>query len=308
MLLDKLVRQMDQRPEFQSTMPPSVRALRWFCLRPHFRGKSRLESVAESLASFPPAKVEAEFPSGFRMVIDCANSYERSVYLRNGEPDTYLYITRYLKPGMVFIDCGANLGFYSLLASRVVGPKGKVVAFEPTPGIYGRLIGHLELNRCTNARAVQMALGERSGRASICMVNSSNHGMNKVLTDPGEARLAECELGSLDEFITAPAGAQSHLVKIDVEGSEFAVLRGMDRILRTDPCPTLIVELGRQTMAPFGYEPEHLVEHLMSVRPFQLLWPYRGEVRPLNIGQRLPHYEAFGPNHSSNYVFQPERS
>jgi hypothetical protein len=145
----------------------AARLFRWFSLRPHFRGKSRLEALLEPLVRWPASGTPVEFPDGFRMELRAESAYERSFYFRNAEPETYAFIRDFLRPKMVFTDCGANLGVYTLLASVRVGSGGHVAAFEPVPATFARLTHHLRLSGCANVSAHPIALGARTGVARV---------------------------------------------------------------------------------------------------------------------------------------------
>src|SRR5712691_5679585 len=77
------------------------------------------------------------------------------------------FVERFLQPGMTILDIGAHHGFYTLLASRKVGPGGSVVAFEPSPREREKLMWHLRLNRCRNVQVQSCALGSKQGEAEL---------------------------------------------------------------------------------------------------------------------------------------------
>lgn len=72
-----------------------------------------------------------------------------------------------LKPGDVFVDVGANIGYFSLLASKLVGPGGRVVAIEASPEVFDLLRRNLELNKAHNVRAVNVAISDREGSLQL---------------------------------------------------------------------------------------------------------------------------------------------
>lgn len=270
---------------------------RRLALAPYFRGKSRLERLVIPRLPLPRP---IALPDGFTMSLDPASAYERDLYFRACEPDTYSFIRSALRPGMTVIDCGANLGFYTLLASVTVGPLGRVFSFEPTPQIFARLLGHIDANQLTNVSAMPLALSDVNGEAHLWEMRSVNHGMNTLIDgyDDG-VDLGVRPVARLDD--TLP-GIHADLVKVDVEGSELNLLRGAVRTIAT---ATLIVELSRPTMRPFGYEPEDVLTFLRSLRDYNMYWPHRGKLEPVLPNRRLPHYAVLGEDHGSNYVYQP---
>jgi len=129
-----------------------------------------------------------------------------------------------VEPTMTVFDIGANVGFYTLIASRLVGPRGRVVAFEPLPRNVDYLRRHVSMNAASNVTVIEAAVAERGGT-----------GMLKEGSGPAEGALSSCgdvmvRLVALDLLTDLPA---PDVMKIDVEGAEFEVLRGAAATLRT---------------------------------------------------------------------------
>lgn len=125
-----------------------------------------------------------------------------------------------LRSGDAFFDIGANVGFYTLLASRGVGATGSVVAFEPVPKNLSFLRRHVELNRLRNVRVFDCALSDCDGQGAFDCGDSSSTGR---LSGGGALTVRTARLDTIMEqgSLTPP-----HCMKIDVEGAEAAVLRG----------------------------------------------------------------------------------
>ncbi len=160
------------------------------------------------------------------------------------------FVWRNVKPGQVTVDVGANHGYYTLLLADLVGPQGKVHAFEPNP----RLAELLGLNIAVNgfwhvAEARVEALGDRDGETARFVVPLRDP-KNAHLVRPGQrlpedldaARLAvhEVPLASLDEAVPGRAD----FLKIDVEGAEEAVWRGMQRLIARSPGIGIVMEFN----------------------------------------------------------------
>ncbi|MGB7600544.1 MAG: FkbM family methyltransferase [Candidatus Sulfotelmatobacter sp.] len=129
-------------------------------------------------------------------------------------------ISSMVKPGTVFYDVGANVGFYSLLASELEGPQGKVFAFEPLPRNVAYLRRHLELNRVSNVEILELALGEQTGMASFTPEPSGFMGR---LSDAGCLPVA---VARLDDLLEQGRLVPPHSIKMDIEGAELLALRG----------------------------------------------------------------------------------
>jgi len=290
-----------------AAMTPGLiaRSFRRLCLLPHVRGKSRLEALIEPRVPVPAGRQPIDFPSGMRLELDLESTYERGFYFRNCEADTCATIEALLRPGMRFVDCGANIGFYSIVAASRVGAAGEVSAFEPTPSSFARVERNIALNRLGNAKAFPFALGAADGSAEVYQFDPRFHGLNTLAKSNGATAIASCRVRALDSLLDEGLVPPPHVMKIDVEGSEWNVLRGAERLLRSPEAPILILELSRLTFARFGYTPEELLAWLRSRRDFRLEWPFFGRRAEVAPGARLPHYEAVDADFAANYVLYP---
>lgn len=135
-----------------------------------------------------------------------------------------------LDPGEGFVDLGANLGYYTLLAAARVGPHGRVFAFEPDPDNYALLERNLAANRATQARAERCAVGAAAGEARLYL-SEDNLGDHR-LYDSGDGRRAVSTPvialnGYFGDRVRFPRGAGAlHLIKADTQGCEALILRG----------------------------------------------------------------------------------
>ena len=164
------------------------------------------------------------------------------------EPDLSLALVRLLEPGMTFYDVGAHIGYFSRLASRLVGPAGQVHSFEPTNATYHVL--HANLSGVPGSHANEAAVHRRNGTLSFTQYDSRFSAFNTA----SEARLEEEELAqalprtvsvrstSLDDYVSE-SGAPPHFVKIDAEGAEREILLGARETLEHHR-PMLAMEVG----------------------------------------------------------------
>jgi FkbM family methyltransferase len=143
----------------------------------------------------------------------------RSCWLGLYELDKQRLFNTLIKPGDVVFDVGANVGYYTLLSSVLVGPEGKVFAFEPLPRNLALLRRHVEMNNLTNVTVFAGAVSDRNGTAHFDAgaIPEMAH-----LSDRGEIEVRTFTLDSLlAEGVPTPA-----VMKIDVEGAEIDVLNG----------------------------------------------------------------------------------
>ena len=127
----------------------------------------------------------------------------------------------------VFFDVGAHAGYYSLLASQLVGAAGRVVAFEPDARNIDRLTQHLRLNDAANVSVVEAAVADVAGAARFAPEAS---GFGGALSPTGSAMVTTVTIDALVDIGALPAPAY---LKVDVEGAEFRVICGARKVLRT---------------------------------------------------------------------------
>lgn len=140
-----------------------------------------------------------------------------------------------LAPGRSFVDGGANIGFYSLLAARLVGPSGQVVAFEMMPDTAAILRQHVERNGDLPIRIVERALSEKSGERVMASVEPGLHGQASIVSKGrGPRQSVSVETVTLDEALAAVERVD--LLKLDLEGAECGALCGAQAVLVRTGC------------------------------------------------------------------------
>jgi FkbM family methyltransferase len=159
------------------------------------------------------------------------------------EPAMTAFLTSRLSDGRVFVDVGANIGWFDLVAAPLVSPTGSVVAIEASPGIHATLEEQVRRNALDNVRTVNEAVGSADGWVQIVDGPSWNSGQTGVLNDVQRAGSVVCR--ALDKILTPEESDRCRIVKIDVEGAEFEVVRGMGRLLDQLPEDAeIVVEVG----------------------------------------------------------------
>ena len=141
------------------------------------------------------------------------------------EPDISQWISATLRPGDGFIDIGANIGYYSLLAARKVGTSGVVVAIEASPPIYSTLAWHVRFNRRSNVRTVQAAAMAQRSIVRLFAGNPDNIGKTSTIPRNGES--VDVQGLPLSEILDENEIRRARIIKIDVEGAELHVLQGL---------------------------------------------------------------------------------
>lgn len=154
-----------------------------------------------------------------------AGSHTHGCWLGSYELDKQMLFAKHCKPGMVVLDIGANVGFYSLLAAHLVGSTGKVEAFEPVPRNLRYLREHVRINTLENTRVHAVAVGEAPGE--ITFDDTTGSATGKI---SARGRL-KVPLVSVDALLGQGTIKTPDLMKIDVEGAEAMVLRGAARTI-----------------------------------------------------------------------------
>jgi FkbM family methyltransferase len=148
-------------------------------------------------------------------------------YESDYEKENYDLVKKHVKPGIDIIDVGAHLGVFSVICSKLVEGKGKIVCLEPTPGTYSVLRQTLKMNHCLNVQALQAAVSENNGKAIFYVGSIAGCNSNSLLKNSSDKEQAtyEVEVYTIDH-ITSVNALKPSLIKIDVEGSELDALRG----------------------------------------------------------------------------------
>lgn len=172
------------------------------------------------------------------------------------EPNTLCVIRELLTQGSTFIDVGANMGVISLVASKWVGPSGRVYSLEPSTREYENLRHNVESNPALSVKPFRLAAASSGGHATLRVAAASHAGLNTLGNAfPYEGveteRLETIETITLDDFVAREAIHGIAAMKIDVEGAEAAVLQGAHNVLR-DHRPAIVFEVFSRSLAANG--------------------------------------------------------
>ncbi len=180
------------------------------------------------------------------------------------EPEVTAFVKRRLLPGDGFIDIGANIGYFSLLAAKQVGPTGRVVAVEASPAVYELLVKNVELNTASHVTSFNVAAAKEAGEVSLYCGQDCNCGATSVVPEGNTNVLATVEAAPLTSLIDLETWNHVRLVKIDVEGAEAGVVQGFESLLnegRKDR--EYLIEIHPAQLAQMG----HSVDDVL--RPFR---------------------------------------
>ena len=196
------------------------------------------------------------------------------------ENDVGLFLTRIIRSKDTCVDIGANIGMHSLLMSSLVGPKGKVIAFEPEKVSSEELRANVKLNNFRNIKLKKTILGENSGEEIFFHFSSDDSGISYGVKQPDNENLDwQClKTSTLDKEIN---DKKIKVVKIDVEGFEGQILRGSKSLLQKDIVRYWIVEYAPHCLA-------RLNDSLNTIRVY--MRKYGLEMFVLDPNGGLPKY------------------
>ena len=190
------------------------------------------------------------------------------------EPNEFAFVDRFLKPGMAFVDVGANDGYYTLFAARRVGSAGKVIAVEPSSRERAHLQRNLGRNGLDNVHVVAAALGATAGVVDLHLAHGVHAGHNTLgdfaHDDVVRASSERVPLETLDSVVARHGLSKVDVVKIDVEGSEAGVVAGAKTVLKSMR-PLLLMELNERALHAQHQSASALLQTLRSDLSYEVL-------------------------------------
>ncbi len=178
------------------------------------------------------------------------------------EPNEMYAMAQLIKPGMCFVDVGANAGIFTIMAARLTGERGAVHAFEPSPRDRERLQANIALNRLTNVTVHGEALGRSPSRAVLAVSGAERPGHNTIggfmYAEDSAAYSVEVEVTTLDGVAEASNLTRLDVMKIDVEGFETAVLQGGTATLARFR-PVMVIEAQDESLRRAGSSASELL-------------------------------------------------
>lgn len=217
-----------------------------------------LKRREDLVASLPPKTVRIW--TGSLMHLNPKDFVSRHIYMAGDyETTTSRLFGCLLKGGDLAVDVGANIGYFTLIASNMVGPTGRVLAFEASSSIFEKAKKNLELNSASNVRLLHQAVSDRVGEVTFHIGDEDHLGVSSMRSI-GTSREETVTTTSLDDAV---GGDDPRLIKIDVEGTEHLVLGGMRGLLKRCK-PYLILELTDSFLREMGSSADSLVADLHS--------------------------------------------
>ena len=178
------------------------------------------------------------------------------------EPEVLAALRQWVRPGMTVVDIGANIGYFTVHLSRLVGAHGVVHAFEPEPVNFSILTENVDMNGLTNVRLHRAAVGKERGDASL-HTSDFNGGMHRLYASVCcSGPSVNVPVLRLDDLLV---GAKVDLIKIDIEGYEESALRGAENCLRENANLKIISEYCPASMLEAGGKPREFIDYLRGL-------------------------------------------
>lgn len=197
--------------------------------------------------------------------LDATQGVDRAI-LDDGvfEPHSTAWVERLVREGDVVADVGANLGYYTVRFSRLVGPRGRVHAFEPSPRYRPRLVDHLRRNGCPdNVTVSEFALSDREGEERLFgdAVSASMHWVHDARQPAVEETI---RLTTFDAYARAAGLERLDFVKVDIDGHEPRFLAGAAETLRRFR-PAILIEFAQLNLLTAGSDVDQLAAQLAAL-------------------------------------------
>jgi len=233
----------EAHPDFASKLLHSVG---------HFRGKARLaDYLGRLILKFDHQAGTFALGGGNVVKIDLEDRIQRLMWGAAYEPHVKRCLSVLLRPGDVFVDVGAHIGYFSLLAACLVGPTGKVFAFEADSEVFRRLRSNGSKFSCLTS--YPKVVWQRSGQVSFSNAHQPGEtGWGKVADVQNDGNVVMVESVSLDDWHETVDRVPVRLLKIDAEGSEPFILDGA-RKLMFGARPYVIAELNDELLRGTGH-------------------------------------------------------
>ncbi|MDQ3630423.1 MAG: FkbM family methyltransferase [Actinomycetota bacterium] len=224
---------------------------------------------------------------------------------RAWDPHVEACVRTILRPGQTAIDVGANLGYFTAVMAQCVGPDGRVWSFEPVPETFELLTLCKSLNDYPYVTPIGVALGAADGSTEITY-DRRHSGIATIHPDQVAGEPQQVPLRALDALVSAGEVGRPDLIKVDVEGHEFDVLRGARETIR-EASPTIVFELNERAARAAGWTLAALAELLLSLGDYSFSLIDADGTHPLDpFTFRLERDERLDPH--VDVLAQPARA
>jgi FkbM family methyltransferase len=234
--------------------------------------------VINKICRRPPSAFLMPLPAemgGFTFKCDLRDTISREVcFTGRYEPQETALVQSILRPGMTFVDVGANWGYFTLLAAHLVGKAGRVVSLEPDPRLFPILQESIVRNYLEQVTVLQVAAASEEGTLKLAGYNESgdNFGISRIVCEGEQESTFDVIARPLDKLFDDLGLHTIDLLKMDIEGFEWYALSGLENSLSHLRIKRLLIELHPAEIAGHGQSLKEIIGQLrgFGYRPWQL--------------------------------------
>ncbi len=227
--------------------------------------------VMHGICRNPPPEFLISMPAemgGYDFKCDLRDTISREVcFTGQYEPQETALVQSTLRPGMTFVDVGANWGYFTLLAANLVGRNGRVLSLEPDPRHFKSLSANVARSELNQVTALQIAAADEAGTLSLAGYDEhgGNFGVSRIVADSNDQKqLFRVAANSLDQLLEEHSVASVDLMKMDIEGGEAFAIKGLAKSLVSHRVKRLLLELHPAQIAEHGSSVAEIVNSLQA--------------------------------------------
>lgn len=200
--------------------------------------------------------------NGFKIFLDPTDALELKKNKKFEKFETDL-VKKEIREGDIVLDIGANIGYFTLIFSQIVGINGKVFAFEPDPNNFSILKKNIEINNLKNVILIQKAVSDVNTPLTLYLCDY-NHAQHRIYPSSRCNEKITVDSITIDEYFTKTEFYKKiNFVKMDVEGSEYNVINGMQKILKSNPKLKILCEFSPKQIIEHKLKPEDILNQLL---------------------------------------------
>ena len=250
------------------------------------RRRKYITLAARARRTFPNMPIPLRLPFGAWWLAE-KSAMDHELMYGKFEAAEMSFALKLLRAGMTALDVGAHHGLYTLLLSKKVGRKGRVIAFEPSPRECWRLERHLRVNRCSNVHLERCAVGSEPGEADLFLVDGFQDWCNSLRPPalPDATHTVPVRVRRIDDVLVEQGVSKVDFIKLDVEGGELAALEGATRLLYGESRPAILAEVQDTRTRPWGYPARETIQFLIRMDYRWFAIAAKGALLPISCDQ-----------------------
>lgn len=236
----------------------NIQFLKTYTKIPNFRGKNFIGQKLLKFLAPPQAKQEQKMLTGFRLQLDLRDRMQSVMFMKRcHEPETEMVFKEIAKTSQVFLDVGANIGYFSFLVKQM-SPHAEVYSFEPLPQNIEAYKKNQQLNQFSKMHLQEVCVADQKGETEFLIPPKEESGWGRMAhRDLFSGEKIKRPVITLDQFCQEKQMGKVDLMKIDVEGYEYKVLKGAINIIEKDR-PRICIELNEPCLLDTGTSGEEI--------------------------------------------------